>query len=48
MEWNWPSLCGIFMITLCLCGRTYDMLKLNLMGSFSLQPQSSQWYANNQ
>jgi hypothetical protein len=24
------------------------MLKLNLMGSFSLQPQTSQWYANNQ
>jgi hypothetical protein len=35
-------------ITLCLCGHTYDMLKLNLMGSFSLQPQSNQWYANNQ
>jgi hypothetical protein len=35
-------------ITLCLCGHTYDMLKLNLMGSFSLQPQSSQWYAYNQ
>jgi hypothetical protein len=48
MEWNWPSLCGIFVITLCLCGHTYDMLKLNLMGSFSLQPQTSQWYANNQ
>jgi hypothetical protein len=48
MEWNWPSLCGIFVITLCLCGHTYDMLKLNFMGSFSLQPQSSQWYANNQ
>jgi hypothetical protein len=29
-------------ITLCLCGHTYDMLKLNLRGSFSLQPQSSQ------
>jgi hypothetical protein len=48
MEWNWPSLGGIFVITLCLCGHTYDMLKLNLMGSFRLQPQSSQWYANNQ
>ena len=48
MEWNCPSLCEIFVITLCLCGLTYDMLKLNLMGSFSLQPQSSQWYANNQ
>jgi hypothetical protein len=48
MEWNWPSLCGIFVITLCLCGHTYDMIKLNLMGSFSLQPQSSQRYANNQ
>jgi hypothetical protein len=24
------------------------MLKFNLMGSFSLEPQSSQWYANNQ
>jgi hypothetical protein len=42
MEWNWPSLCGIFVITLCLCDHTYDMLKLNLRGSFSLQPQSSQ------
>jgi hypothetical protein len=40
--------CGIFVITLCLCGHTYDMLKLNLMGSSSLQPQSSQLYANNQ
>jgi hypothetical protein len=29
-------------ITLCLCGHTYDMLKHNLKGSFSLQPQSSQ------
>jgi hypothetical protein len=48
MEWNWPSLSGIIVITLCLCGHTYDMLKLNLMGSFSLQPQSSLWYANNQ
>jgi hypothetical protein len=48
MEWNWPSLCGIFVITLYLCGHTYDMLKLNLMGSFNLQPQSSLWYANNQ
>jgi hypothetical protein len=42
MEWNWPRLCGIFVIILCLCDHTYDMLKLNLMGSFSLQPQSSQ------
>jgi hypothetical protein len=32
MGWNWPSLCGIFVTTLCLCGHTYDMLKLNLMG----------------
>jgi hypothetical protein len=40
--------CGIFVIILCLCGHTYDMLELNLMGSSSLQPQSSQWYANNQ
>jgi hypothetical protein len=48
MKWNWPSLCGIFVITLCLCDHIYDMLKLNLMGNFSLQPQSSQWYANNQ
>jgi hypothetical protein len=47
MEWNWPSLCGIFVITFCLCGHTYDMIKLNLMGSFSLQPQSSQWYVIN-
>jgi hypothetical protein len=28
--------------TLCLCGHTYVMLKLNVMGSFSRQPQSSQ------
>jgi hypothetical protein len=28
--------CGIFVIILCLCGHTYDMLKLNLMGSSSL------------
>jgi hypothetical protein len=48
MEWNRPCPCGIFVITLCLCGHTYDMLKLSLMGSFSLQPQSSQWYSNNQ
>jgi hypothetical protein len=48
MEWNWPSLCVIFVTNLCLCGHTFDMLKLNLMGSFSLQPQSSQWYANNE
>ncbi len=48
MERNWPSLCGIFVITLCLCDHTYDMLKLNLRDSFSLQPQSSQQYANNQ
>jgi hypothetical protein len=33
MEWNWPSLCGIFVITLCLCRHTYDLLQLNLMGS---------------
>jgi hypothetical protein len=33
----------------CACVAVpYDMLKLNIMGSFSLQPQSSQWYANNQ
>jgi hypothetical protein len=31
-----------------MCGHTYDMLELNLRGSFSLQPQSSQYYANNQ
>jgi hypothetical protein len=42
MEWNWSCLCGIFVITLCLCGHPYHMLKLNLRGSFSLQPQSSQ------
>jgi hypothetical protein len=34
--------------TLCLCGHTYVMLKLNVIGSLSLQLQSSHRHAKNQ
>jgi hypothetical protein len=32
MGWNWSSLCGIFVITLCLVAILCDILKYNLIG----------------
>jgi hypothetical protein len=43
--WEWSGIGQVFVESLrllCACvAIPYDMLKLNLMGSFSLQPQSS-------
>jgi hypothetical protein len=48
MGWIWLSLYETYVILCAGVAILGDILKFNLMGSFTLQPQSSQYYANNQ